>query len=204
MGLRVLLALPVVLFGCGAEPTDEASSVVKGEVDGMEPADPIEKLIQRLPYVSLPWTFELWEGSVPLVELSEIEQQLLANDPDQDAGVAVGLIYDPSGVKHILWLSPSDSELPVITTFSADGSFLRAEALVIGQCGPGPCYECKETVRINVDLTILTTDTVTACECDSTYQPLSTPCEHYVTIREGELTSKGVFMAPQRTVDLSR
>lgn len=204
MKYLALLVLAVYLSACGIALSDKARSVVENEADDEKQPNSIGNLIQRLPYVTLPWTFDLWEGRVPLVELTEHEQQLLANDPEQEAGAAVGLIHDPSGSKHILWLSPADVELPMITTFSPEGAFIHTEGLVIGQCGPGPCYTCKETVQINMDFTILTTDTVTACECDSTYEPLSTPCEHYVTVREGTLSSNGAHMTPQRRIDLSK
>lgn len=196
--------LAVLLWACGTDPRDVTRPPVEPVPRGGEAFNPVDQLIQRLPYVPLPWTFELWGDGVPSIELSPIEQQLLANDPEQEAGVAVGLVGDHPDARHILWLSVADSELPMITTFSSDGEFVRSEGLVIGQCGPGPCYECKETVRINEDFTILTTDTVTACECDPTYEPLAIPCEHYVTVLQGTLGSRGAFMTAPMVIDLNK
>ena len=193
-----------MLLACGTDSGDVTQTSVEHVSQGGEGPNSLDQLIQRLPNVVLPWTFELWGDRVPFIELSSVEQQLLANDPEQEAGVAVGLIVGPSDAKHILWLSPADSELPMITTFSSNGAFVRTESLVIGQCGPGPCFECKETVRINDDFTILTTDTVTACECDSAYEPLQLPCEHYVTVLRGTLRSRGAYMANPIHIDLNK
>ncbi len=198
------LILVILLLACGTDHRDVPRTTVEPVARGSDDPNTLDQLVQRLPNVTLPWTFELRGDGVPSIELSSVEQQLLANDPEQEAGVAVGLVVDPSDAKHILWLSPADSELPMITTFTSNGAFVRTEGLVIGRCGPGPCYECKETVRVNDDLTILTTDTVTACECDSTYEPLPIPCEHYVTVRQGTLSSAGAYMAAPVIIDLNK
>ncbi len=199
----ILLGLAMFSLGCGEVAKTEAQKVGDEGTKPGEGRSAIDELIKRLPYVHLPWSCELWEDRLAVVQLTGQEQELLANDPEQEAGVAVGRIYDPSGVKHILWLSPADVDLPMITTFSAEGEFIHIEGLVIGECGPGPCYQCKETVRIDLDFSILTTDTVTACECDSTHEPLSKPCEHYVSIREGALSSDGAVMEPTKRVELN-
>lgn len=193
----------VLLVSCSTETKDLKRTEVERESKDVQDPETLEHLIERLPSVRLPWTFELWGERVPSVELSPAELELLTNDPKQEAGVGVGLIVDRLNTRHILWLSPADSELPMITTFSPKGEFVRYEGLVIGQCGPGPCYECKETVRINEDFTVMTTDTVTACECDSTFEPTSTPCAHFVTVLKGLITTRGVMLSPQQTIDLS-
>lgn len=199
----ILLGLTLLLVACGQGPETEARKVGDEQPDPGKEKRAVEDLIQRLPYVQLPWSCELWKDQFSVIQLTGQELEQLANDPQQEAGVAVGRLYDPSGAKHILWLSPADVDLPMLTTFSSEGEFIHVEGLVIGECGPGPCYECKETVRIDLDFTILTTDTITACECDSTFEPLSKPCEHYVMIREGSLSANGAFMAPKKRIELN-
>lgn len=178
--LSVGLILSALFCNCSNDRGDTSSGKVT--VSSELGATTLERLVERLPVIDLPWSFDLRENEVQSIELSSIEIQLLANDPAQEAGSVLGILENDHEVIHILWLTPADSELPVISSFSSEGQFLRSTCLAIGNCAPWdePCFSCHETIRIGTDRTILATDTVTSCECDSLYEPIQTPCTRYV------------------------
>lgn len=159
--------------------------------------------MRKLPVVHVPLRYDLRNDEPFHIALAPDEQQLVAGDPTAESGVAVGILPDTSRVVHVLWLAAADSWLPMISTFSRSGELLKAEGLIIGECAPWdePCFQCNETVSIDREYRVLTTDTVRECKCDTAYI-VSGPCERYVKVLEGFVTERGAMMSPMRRTEL--
>jgi hypothetical protein len=203
--MRSPLAIAIVLgslaSACGTSGgrSDADTPVQAADSARLMPWDSLSVwsgLRQRLPTVTLPYRCELSGADPDHITLDPREQRLL-NGTDQDQGVAIGLLPDTTAALHVLWLSAADSWLPMITTFSKAGMRIGIEGLVIGRCGPDPCYSCSETVQIAADMTVLTTDTVRECACDSDHVEIPGSCERYVIKRTGRIGPSGVRMSAE-------
>lgn len=191
----LVLVLSALLAACGSSDTPLHSTGTNDTLVIPRDSNAVwSDLKDRLPLVPLPFRCELMGTDPEFITLSPREQRLL-NASDHEQGVAVGLLPDTTRAFHVLWLGAADSWLPTVTTFSMDGRRVTIQELVIGQCGPDPCYSCAETVHIDVKLEVLTTDTVRMCECDSNYAEIPGTCMRFVLKRTGVIGPTGALMS---------
>ncbi|MBL8000862.1 MAG: hypothetical protein JNL05_02765 [Flavobacteriales bacterium] len=197
----ITVALFALVVSCGqgnGNPVQEGAGhqADTARVMPWDDAAVFARLKRRLPPVSLPFRCALSGPEPRYMTLAPREQRLL-NGTNEEQGVAIGLLPDTTVAFHVLWLGAADSWLPMITTFSKQDRRLSIEGLVIGQCGgPEPCYTCSETVTIGNDLSVLTTDTVRDCACDTNYAEIPGTCSRHVLKRTGSIGPTGARMSP--------
>lgn len=204
MKAATVLCIGVALLASSCRENTPEAGADETAVDASAAGRPddFSRLLRKLPIVDIPVTIDLGGQDPPYVELELAEQRLISGDASAESGVAMGILPDTSEVVHVFWLGAADSWLPTISTFTRAGELLSVQALVIGECGPDPCYRCKEAVRIGEDWQVLTTDTVHDCECDTNYTPIIGTCKDYIKVRHGIITPRGALMEPMQRVDL--
>lgn len=185
----LVLLVPLV-SGCG----EHASTTPLSKRNDPGDTDTVHStwihLRHRLPIVKLPFEYKGWSTTrTDLITLDSKEQQLINGDAN---GTAVGILPDTSRFIHILWMAAADDILPMVSTFSKDGTKISEVQLITGLCGPDePCYHCSVTMTISKALTIVSTDTMHMCECDSVFKPIAHTSKDYVLHLEGHFGPDG-------------
>jgi hypothetical protein len=107
-------------------------------------------------------------------------------DTSLDKVYAYGLLPDTTQSFKVIWLTPTEIYLPVLTTFSKDGRKISEQELSVGECGSDCCFTCIETIKINTDLTIYSADSISKCDCDSV-GPKENTMKKYVLFKTGKI-----------------
>jgi hypothetical protein len=105
---------------------------------------------------------------------------------------AYGLLADTANSYKVIWLTPMDYDIPVLTTYTKNGKKLNEEILVVGECGSDCCYECDQIVTINKDLSIYSADSIKECQCDDNGPKLET-MRKYVKEKTAKIAADGKF-----------
>ncbi|MCO4292400.1 hypothetical protein NF867_05940 [Solitalea sp. MAHUQ-68] len=101
-----------------------------------------------------------------------------------------GLLPDTSKTYKIIWLAPAEMLVPVLTTFSKKGQRINEQYLGVGGCGSDCCFWCKESIKINQDMTIYSVDSIRSCECDS-IGPKENTMKKYIRFMTGKVSGNG-------------
>jgi hypothetical protein len=115
---------------------------------------------------------------------------LFVRSESPDEIYAYGLLPDTSNSYKLIWLEPSEVQMPYLATFTKNGKFIKKEFLGVGQCGSDCCYECKESIKINQNLTILSVDSITSCKCDAN-GPIKGTTEKFILLKKGRVMKDG-------------
>ncbi|HWK05144.1 MAG TPA: hypothetical protein VNS58_15995 [Puia sp.] len=109
---------------------------------------------------------------------------------------AYGVLPDTSDNFQLIWLSPAEIYLPVLTTFSKDGRKISEGHLSVGGCGSDCCFSCAEYITVNKDLTVYSVDSIRSCTCDSS-GPRENTMKKYIRFMTGSISQKGqIYMSP--------
>ena len=110
-----------------------------------------------------------------------------------------------NGAVGVISFAGADCMLPVLTTFSADGTEMGKETICIGRCGPGPCFECSEYSIIREDMSIYLADTMLTTECDEDFNEIpGGKVEKKVLYQEGSVAKDGkITLSEDQTKILS-
>lgn len=119
-------------------------------------------------------------------------------DTAMDKVYAYGLLPDTANNYKVLWLTPAEIYLPVLTTFSKTGQKISEEHLTVGKCGDDCCYFCKEIIKINLDLSIYCADSIKQCECDDK-GPKESTMKHSVIFKTGNIAADGTINLSKET-----
>jgi hypothetical protein len=111
-------------------------------------------------------------------------------DTSLDKVFAYGLLPDTAKSFKVIWLTPTEIYLPVLTTFSKDGKKISEQELSVGQCGSDCCFTCVETIKINMDMAIYSADSISRCDCDS-IGPKENTMKKFVLFKTGKIYGDG-------------
>ncbi|MFD2864470.1 hypothetical protein [Mucilaginibacter antarcticus] len=101
-----------------------------------------------------------------------------------------GILPDTTDSYKLIWLEPSETQMPYLGTFTKSGKFIEKVFLPVGQCGSGCGFLCNEFTRINKDLSFVSVDSITTCKCDIN-GPIEGTSEKYVLIKSGRVAKDG-------------
>jgi hypothetical protein len=101
-----------------------------------------------------------------------------------------GILPDTADSYKIVWLSPAESLIPILTTFTKSGKKIKEEELGVGGCGSDCGFTCNEWVTINKDLEIFSVDSIKSSQCDNNGIKLNTE-KRYIRYKEGKILKNG-------------
>ncbi len=119
-------------------------------------------------------------------------------DTSLDKVLAYGLLSDTVKTFKVIWLTPAERYIPMLTTFSKSGQKISEDNLGVGQCGSDCCYSCNETIKIYSDLTIYSADSIKSCVCDSS-GPKESTMRKYVIFKTSKIADDGKFTFTKAT-----
>jgi len=184
-----LILLSLLFFSCNSNPASKNKKEVSKN-ENLSGSD-FNKFIGKFRPLRLPLTIKTFQqnGYNTLPVLSGSDTNYIKT-PYPNKLYAYGLLPDTTDSYKIIWLSPAELYVPVLTTFTKRGQKVSEEYLGVGQCGSDCCYECNETITINTDLSIYSADSIKSCECDSTGPRLNT-MKKYTLYKTGKIAAGG-------------
>jgi hypothetical protein len=117
-------------------------------------------------------------------------------DTTMDKVYAFGLLPDTLNSYKVIWLTPTEINLPVLTVFSKTGKKISEQELSLGKCGSDCCFSCNEVMRISKKLELLSEDSISSCECDS-LGPKESTRTSYVLYKTGKIEPSGHILFSQ-------
>ncbi|HEY2583985.1 MAG TPA: hypothetical protein VGI43_19405 [Mucilaginibacter sp.] len=101
---------------------------------------------------------------------------------------AFGMLPDTSVCFKLIWFQPADDYYPVLATFTKNGKKIKQEDIGVGGCGVDCCFECKEMIAIQKDMSIYSVDSAKYTTCDTSCYEAA---ERYIEYKTGKITRGG-------------
>lgn len=191
--MKILIPI-ITFFLISCSQTDKSklsneNSVVKTDsiVELPQKSDEFQSFLDKFPIIELPVKIKGCEAEYEnLTEFKENSSPYI-----EDYSFGVGQVKTNGDYVAVLTLGVADCLLPRITTYKMTGEKIDSEIIAIGNCGHGPCFECKEFMTLKKDFTLYTADTIKTSECDDDYNPIPGTESIEVIYQEGRLTKEG-------------
>jgi hypothetical protein len=175
------------------QSTENKLAIVSASFENNRQQD-FRKFLEKFKILNLPLTINTLGLSTEKYAIISVRDSIfLRTYPDDflfEEIRAYGLLPDTLNSFKVIWLKPADISFPVLTTFTKNGKRINEEVLSIGECGSDCCYTCKETIRINTDLSLYCADSIRSCKCDS-LGPKDETMEKFVLYKTGKITQNG-------------
>ena len=155
----ILLVVILLFIGCKTEKKENKTKTFNFP----ELNEEFQNFIDKFPEVKLPLKLKDSEYNFEGLEKLKANKHI----PNQNESIYIlGKIKTNGNYLAILCLEESQGLIPIVTTFKLNGEKIQSENLMIGLCGPDPCFECEETLNIDNELNISVKHHSKYFECD--------------------------------------
>ncbi len=182
------------MLSCNEKQSTENKLAIVSEVVENKRQQDFRKFLEKFKILNLPLTINTLGLSTEKNAIISIRDSVFLKANPNDFLFkevrAYGLLPDTLNNFKVIWLKPADISLLVLTIFTKNGKRISEEVLSIGECGSDCCFNCKETIRINTDLSIYCADSIRSCECDS-LGPKKDTMEKFILFKTGRITKVG-------------
>ncbi|WP_262733944.1 hypothetical protein [Gaetbulibacter sp. NE] len=93
----------------------------------------------------------------------------------------------------VITLEEAECFMPILTTFKITGEIVNSKELMIGRCGPDPCFECEELMEIDNDLNIYVAFNSRYFNCDENGNEIVGTDKKEVIYKTGKITKEGII-----------
>lgn len=195
--ILLFCTLQIGLMGCQTDHSTDKKQTMTGETaakskDTASANDLLfSQFVKKFPRVPLPLTIKTLEiQTTGVLQKITGRDSMFTNSSDPEGTWAYGLLPDTAGNFKLIWLSPADVYVPVLTTFNRHGQRISEIHLGVGACGSDCCFSCAEYITINKDLTIYSVDSIKSCDCDSA-GPQEKTMKKYTRFMTGAIAADG-------------
>lgn len=174
--MKLLTRLSAFLFlliiqSCSTKSSQQQSDTSKikatATLKGNSSNGSFQIFLKKFNVLKLPLT-------IPTLEIAvDSSKKLTVSDNDflkceyPDEIYSYGILPDTTNNYKIIWLEPTEIEVPVLTTFTKEGKKIDQEELGVGGCGSDCGFKCEEYVTLNKDMTIFSVDSEKITPCDT-------------------------------------
>jgi hypothetical protein len=148
------------------------------------------QFVKKFPRLGLPLTIKTLDIQSDALQKITGRDSMFTSSSDPEGTRAYGLLPDTTGNFKLIWLSPADVYVPILTTFNRHGQRISETHLSVGACGSDCCYSCAEYITINKDMTIYSVDSIKSCDCDSA-GPQEKTMKKYTRFMTGAIAADG-------------
>ncbi|TRZ42179.1 hypothetical protein [Robertkochia solimangrovi] len=199
---RILFLISIVLISsCKTESKTEKSLTTKYQ----EPISKIPKVndqfqafLDQFPTKSLPIKINACADEI--LDLPKLDINLSS---EYSENVEFEHIYGiiPSKGNYITTITLSEAEcfVPILNTYKLNGEKIDSKEIFIGYCGFEACYECVESMTIDIKNQIYVADTTKTYDCDDNYNAITGTEKIKVIYQKGKLTENGIIELTKET-----
>lgn len=149
--------------------------------------------IKKFKLLSLPLTIRTEEIVVDSSAKLTAKDNAFIKCEYPDEIYAYGMLPDTTDCYKIIWLEPTEIEVPVLTTFTKDGKKIKQDELGVGQCGSDCGYSCSEFINIDKNQTIFSGDSVETTDCDTNGNLKPNTTQKYILYKTARIHENGDF-----------
>ena len=187
---RFLFSIGLFLGGCSLNNSNDKSAGTPSAADRQK-IIAFNKFIKKFKPLRLPLTLRTFDlQSTDGLHRITGKDSIFINSGYPNETWAYGFLADTADNFKLIWLSPTEVFVPVLTTFSKQGQKISEQYLGVGQCGSDCCFTCTESVIINKDLTIYSVDSIKSCTCDSS-GPKKETMQNSIQFMKGRISPNG-------------
>ncbi|MFT6947588.1 MAG: hypothetical protein ACJARP_002015 [Vicingaceae bacterium] len=197
--LTQIFLLSVILFSCvNNNETQESTDSYQSEIrlNSVIPTvnDEFQSFLDQFPNLQFPIEFE--GCNVQLTEDKKLDK-IYSNKFESNSTHLIGTMLTNGNYIAVLTVGTADCYLPILTTYKLTGEKIDSKTIAVGGCGDGPCYECKEYMKIDNHLNIYTSNKIIFSECDEDYNSIPKTETKEEIFRKGNLTPEGIIKLSQ-------
>jgi hypothetical protein len=161
----------LIIQGCSSnseqKQTDTTFKSLLKTPNGINSSEAFKNFLKEFRTLSLPLTIETLAIVADSSNKLNTKDNIFIKSEYPDEIYAYGLLPDTTDNYKIIWLEPTEIEIPVLTTFTKDGKKINEEELGVGECGSACGFKCNEYISLNKDMSIFSVDSEKITDCDT-------------------------------------